>query len=80
MSDTGNCHDNSPMESFFAQLKLEEVFHQLYPSRQAAQSAVFAYIEGFYNRQRIHSALGYRSPVQFEAESAQPLVAYLPVH
>ena len=68
------------MESFFAQLKLEEVYHQPYPTRQAAISAIFAYIEGFYNTQRLHSALGYRSPVQFEADHCLPTVAYPPVH
>jgi putative transposase len=80
MSGTGNCYDNAPMESFFAQLKLEEVFHQRYPTRQAAQSSIFAYIEGFYNTHRIHSALNYRSPLQFEAASSLPTVAFLPVH
>jgi putative transposase len=69
MSGTGNCYDNAPMESFFAQLKLEEVFHQRYPTRQAAKTSIFAYIEGFYNPHRLHSALAYRSPVQFEADS-----------
>lgn len=72
MSGTGNCYDNAPMESFFAQLKLEEVFHQRYPTRLAAQSSIFAYIEGFYNTHRLHSALNYRSPLQFEADSIQP--------
>lgn len=80
MSDAGNCYDNAPMESFFAQLKIEEVYHQPYPTRQAASSAIFAYIEGFYNTQRLHSALGYRSPVQFEADHCLPTVAYPPVH
>src|SRR5215217_1556711 len=69
MSGTGNCYDNAPMESFFAQLKLEEVFHQRYPTRQAAKTSIFAYIEGFYNPHRLHSALAYRSPMQFEADS-----------
>lgn len=66
MSGTGNCYDNAPMESFFAQLKVEWVFHHRYPSRQAAKSSLFRYIEGFYNPHRIHSALGYLSPAQFE--------------
>lgn len=80
MSSTGNCYDNAPMESFFAQLKLEEVFHQRYPTRQAAMTSIFAYIEGFYNPHRLHSALGYRSPLQFEADAAKPSFAFLPVH
>lgn len=71
MSGTGNCYDNAPMESFFAQLKLEEVFHHHYLTRQTATTSIFAYIEGFYNPHRLHSALGYRSPVQFDADSIQ---------
>jgi transposase InsO family protein len=67
MSSTGNCYDNAPMESFFAQLKTELVHQQRYASRQEAMSSIFAYIEGFYNPCRLHSALDYRSPVQFEA-------------
>jgi putative transposase len=69
MSSTGNCYDNAPMESFFAQLKTELVHHQRYASRQEAMTSIFAYIEGFYNPCRLHSALDYRSPVQFEAIS-----------
>jgi putative transposase len=75
MSGTGNCYDNAPMESFFAQLKTELVQHERYATPQAAQSSIFRYIEGFYNRQRIHSALGYLSPVQFEAACSPPTVA-----
>ncbi len=67
MSSTGNCYDNAPMESFFAQLKTELVHHQRYASRQEAMTSIFAYIEGFYNPCRLHSAINYRSPVQFEA-------------
>jgi transposase InsO family protein len=80
MSGTGNCYDNAPMESFFAQLKTEQIYHQRYPTRQAAMTSIFAYIEGFYNPHRLHSALDYRSPVQFEAAAAKPPFAYLPVH
>lgn len=80
MSSTGNCYDNAPMESFFAQLKLEEVLHQRYPTRQAAMNSIFVYLEGFYNTQRLHSALDYRSPVQFETAFFQKSVAFLPVH
>ena len=67
MSRTGNCYDNALMESFFATLKGELVHHQHYATRQAARSAIFRYIEGFYNRRRRHSAIGYKSPEQFEA-------------
>jgi len=80
MSGTGNCFDNAPMESFFAQLKLEEVHHQHYPTRQVASNRIFAYIEGFYNLHRLHSALAYRSPIHFEADFSQPPVSFLPVH
>ena len=80
MSGTGNCYDNAPMESFFAQLKTEWVYHCRYPTRQAAMTSLFAYIEGFYNTHRLHGALGYRSPAQFEAAFFQQHFAFLPVH
>ena len=80
MSGTGNCYDNAPMESFFAQLKLEEVFHQRYPTRQVAMSSIFAYIEGFYNTHRLHATLGYLSPIAFEAAFSKQSFAFLPVH
>jgi transposase InsO family protein len=67
MSGTGNCYDNAPMESFFSLLKTELVHHQRYATRQAARTSLFDYIEVFYNRQRIHSATGYLSPVDYEA-------------
>jgi transposase InsO family protein len=67
MSRTGNCYDNAVMESFFATLKVECVHDQRFASPQAAQQEIFRYIEGFYNRSRLHSALGYLSPDRFEA-------------
>lgn len=66
MSRTGNCYDNAPMESFFSTLKCEHVHLQNYQTRQEAQTDIFAYIVGFYNRQRRHSSLGYLSPEEFE--------------
>jgi len=66
MSRTGNCYDNAPMESFFSTLKCEHVHFQNYRTRQEAQTDIFAYILGFYNRQRRHSSLGYLSPEEFE--------------
>lgn len=66
MSRKGNCWDNAAMESFFGTMKTEWVHHRNYQTRSEAQSDIFDYIEVFYNRQRIHSALGYRSPVVFE--------------
>ena len=66
MSRTGNCYDNAPMESFFGTLKTELVYHCHYATRAEAKTAIFEYIELFYNRFRRHSALGYQSPVVFE--------------
>ena len=58
------------MESLFGTIKAELIHHQHYPTRQEAKSALFAYIETFYNRRRRHSALGYQSPDQFERNHA----------
>lgn len=66
MSRTGNCYDNAPMESFFSTLKVEWVHFQNYANRKEARTDIFDYIEGFYNRTRRHSSLGYLSPVEFE--------------
>ena len=70
MSRKGNCWDNAPMESFFGTPKTELVHHREYPDRDTARRDLFAYIEGYYNRQRIHSAIGYITPQQAEAKSA----------
>jgi transposase InsO family protein len=67
MSGTGNCYDNAPTESFFGSLKTEHVHHVLYESRAQARTDIFFYIEAFYNRQRLHSTLGYVSPEAYEA-------------
>jgi putative transposase len=66
MSRTGNCYDNAPMESFFSTLKCERVDGSNYQTRAEARTDIFAYIEGFYNRNRLHSSLGYLSPEEFE--------------
>jgi len=66
MSRPGNCLDNAPAESFFHSLKTEWLYHFILYTRVQARSCVFEYIEGFYNRTRLHSALGYRSPEQYE--------------
>jgi transposase InsO family protein len=66
MSGTGNCLDNAPMESFFATLKRELIYRNHYLTRRQAKTAVFDYVETFYNRVRRHSALGFLSPVLFE--------------
>jgi transposase InsO family protein len=70
MSRKGNCYDNAPMESFFHTLKTELVHHTLYATRQEAARDIFAYIEGFYNRTRRHSAIGYISPIEMELKAA----------
>jgi len=67
MSAPGCCYDNAVMESFFGTLKTELVHHEHYATRDRARSSIFEYIEGFYNRTRLHSTLGYQSPEAFEA-------------
>jgi transposase InsO family protein len=67
MGRKGNCLDNAPMESFFASLKKEQVHHTRFRTREEAEAAVFDYIEIFYNRQRLHSALDYRTPAEARA-------------
>lgn len=66
MSRKGNCYDNAMMESFFGTLQEEWVERHRFASRREAKTAIFSYIETFYNRKRRHSALGYVSPVAFE--------------
>ncbi|CCF85979.1 conserved hypothetical protein [Nitrolancea hollandica Lb] len=66
MSRAGDCYDNALAESFFATFKGELIDTQPWPTRQLARQAIFEWLEVFYNRQRRHSALGYRSPVAFE--------------
>ena len=66
MSRKGNCWDNAVMESFFSTLKTELISHRTFATREEAKSAIFEYIEVFYNRQRRHSALGYLSPVEYQ--------------
>jgi len=66
MSRSGNCYDNAYMESFFGTLKRELVYGERYHTREEARLNIFEYVEVFYNRIRRHSALGYRSPEQYE--------------
>jgi putative transposase len=66
MSRRADCYDNAPMESFFHTLKTEQVYHQQYATREQAKSDIFAYIEGFYNRTRRHSSIGYKTPIEIE--------------
>jgi transposase InsO family protein len=67
MSRQGDCWDNAVVESFFATLKTELIHRRAWTTRAAVQRAVFRYIEGWYNPHRLHSALGYQSPAQYEA-------------
>lgn len=67
MSGVGNCYDNAPMESFVATLKTECVTRQ-FETRALARVTIFEYIEVWYNRQRLHSSLGYLSPEEFERQ------------
>jgi putative transposase len=66
MGSRGDCFDNAVAESFFATIKKELVHRQPWPSRRDLSSAVFEYIEAFYNRQRRHSTLGYLTPEEYE--------------
>lgn len=79
LSRPRQCWDNAVAESFFATLKTELAYRVSWPTRAAARSAVFEYIEVFYNRRRLHSSLGYHSPVEYEAGripgSSPPLAA-----
>ena len=75
MSRVGDCWDNAVAESFFATLKTELVGAAQWPTRAAARRALAAYIDCWYNHQRRHAALGYRSPVEYERELARLRVA-----
>jgi putative transposase len=69
MSRAGNCYDNAAMESFWSTLKSELIHRQSFATRAQARAAIFEYVEVFYNRRRLHSALGYKSPVDFENQT-----------
>lgn len=75
MSKKGDCWDNAVAESFFATLEVELILEADWSTRAAARQAIFAYLETWYNRERRHSSLGYRSPVQYEAELLNRRVA-----
>ncbi|WP_343862786.1 IS3 family transposase [Aliiglaciecola litoralis] len=70
MSRRSNCWDNAVMESFFSRLKVELIYGEKYHSIQELKSSIFEYIEIFYNRVRLHSTLGYLSPLEYEARYA----------
>ena len=68
MSAKGNCYDNAQAESFFSRFKAELIEGGIFESIEEARTEIFSYIEGYYNRIRRHSALGYKSPLEFEKE------------
>lgn len=68
MSAKGNCYDNAPIESFWATLKNELIYHQHYKTRNQAIHDITNYIEVFYNRLRVQATLGYKAPVQFKQD------------
>lgn len=68
MSRKGNCWDNAVVESFFATLKLELALHRSIGNREETCRTVFSWVEGWYNRRRLHSSLGFCSPVEFEEQ------------
>ena len=68
MSRKANCYDNAFIESFWSSLKYEVVYHRKFATRADARTALFDYIEVFYNRIRLHSSLGYVSPITFESQ------------
>lgn len=70
MSGKGNCYDNAMVETVFKTIKNELVWRTIFLTRKAAEMALGRYIDGFYNPRRRHSALGYKSPVSFEAKMA----------
>lgn len=74
MSSSGNCYDNAITESFFHTLKIELIFWNRYQNREQAKRSIFEYIEIFYNRERLHSSIGYLSPVEFEMKRRQDLI------
>jgi len=69
MSRKGNCYDNAFIESFFSSLKYELVYHHRFTNFAQARTAVFDYIETFYNRIRLHSSLAYQAPINFESKN-----------
>jgi len=69
MSRSGNCRDNAAMEGFFSSLKTGRVSRKVYRSRDEARADMFDYVECFYNPNRQHSTIGYKSPIDFECEA-----------
>jgi transposase InsO family protein len=70
MSGKGNCYDNAAVETFFKTIKAELIWRRTWETRRQAETAIFQYINGFYNPRRRHSALGSKSPLAFERQVA----------
>lgn len=68
MSRKGNCYDNAFVESFFRTLKVELINRRKFQTREEAKSAIFEFIEVWYNRQRLHSSLDYMTPEEYETK------------
>lgn len=68
MSGKGNCYDNAQAESFFSRFKAELIENGVFEDLNQARLEIFSYIEGYYNLRRLHSGLGYKSPMEFEME------------
>ncbi len=79
ISRKGDCWDNSPMEMTFGTLKIELEDDGSFPSGQGARTAVFGFIEGLCNRRRLHSAIGYTTPIR-KGQLAEAVSAVTPVH
>lgn len=73
MSRKGNCYDNACIESFHSVIKKELIFHERYQTREEAKRSIFNYIMTFYNYKRIHSAINYMTPLQYEKMYIQQL-------
>lgn len=71
MSGSGNCYDNAITETFFSTLKKELIYLTKFETKEQARKAIFEYIEIFYNRQRLHSSLGYLSPIEFRMKNTE---------
>jgi len=72
MSPKGSCYDNAVVESFFSTFKNELLHHHAWPTRADARTAIFDYIETFYNPRRLDQALGYCSPAEYEKSRGDP--------
>lgn len=75
MGSQGDCNDNAITEAFFATLECELLRQHTFRTHAEARTALFDYIEGFYNTHRRHSALGYRSPAAYEQVAELPVAA-----